>query len=84
MAAGPGQKIDGDGTAGAPTTKEVQKVLDAKPAVFRGFSQALASAMDQIVAATQKKDAKTLAEVSGNLDQICEDCHKIFWYPNQK
>jgi cytochrome c556 len=85
MAAGPGQKIDGEGgSPEAPTAKQVQGYIDADPQVFRAFSQALSVSMDQIVAAAQAKNAQKLFDVSGNLDQICEDCHVKFWYPNQQ
>jgi hypothetical protein len=40
--------------------------------------------MEQIGAAAQSKDANKLFEVSGRLDQVCEDCHLQFWYPDQK
>jgi cytochrome c556 len=84
MAAAPGQKIDGEGNPDAFGAKDVQKVLDAKPTVFRAFAQQLALSMDEVIASTQKKDATKLADVSGRLDQVCEQCHMQFWYPNQK
>lgn len=85
LAAAPGQKIDGEGGApGAFGAKDVQRVIDKDPQVFRAFAQALAGTMDQVVAAAQKKDAAKLFEASGRIDQICEDCHVKFWYPNQK
>jgi cytochrome c556 len=85
MASAPGQKIDGEGAAPeAPTAKQVQGYLDANPQVFRAFARALSGSMDQVVAAAQAKNVMKLAEVSGNLDQICEDCHVKFWYPNQQ
>lgn len=84
MAAGPGQKIDGEGGPDAPTAKQVQGFIDANPQVFRAFAQALSVSMDQIVAAAQAKNAAKLFDVSGNLDQICEDCHVKFWYPEKK
>jgi len=85
MASAPGQKIDGEGgSPDAPTAKQVQGYIDANPQVFRAFAQALSGSMDQIVAAAQAKNAQKLFDVSGNLDQICEDCHVKFWYPNQQ
>jgi hypothetical protein len=85
MASAPGQKIDGEGAAPeAPTAKQVQGYLDANPQAFRAFAQTLSGSMDQIVAAAQAKNVTKLAEASGNLDQICEDCHVKFWYPNQQ
>ena len=84
MASAPGQKIDGEGgSPDAPTAKQVQGFIDANPQVFRAFAQALSVSMDQIVTAAQAKNAQKLFDASGNLDQICEDCHVKFWYPNQ-
>ena len=60
------------------------RVIDANPAAFRARSQELVSSMDEIVAAAQSKDAAKLFEVSGSLDQVCENCHMQFWYPQQK
>jgi hypothetical protein len=84
MAAAPGQKLDGEGAPGAFGAKQVQSAIDANPKAFRALAQALAVSMDQVVTAAQKKDAAKLFDVSGRLDQICEDCHVQFWYPDQK
>ncbi len=84
MAAAPGQKLDGEGNPGTFGAKQVQSAIDANPKVFRAFAQALGVSMDQIVAAAQTKDAAKLFDVSGRLDQVCEDCHVQFWYPEQK
>jgi cytochrome c556 len=61
----------------------VQAAIDAQPARFRARSQALAASMDQIIAAAKARDAKKLFDVSGALDQVCEDCHMKFWYPGR-
>jgi cytochrome c' len=84
VAAPPGAKLEGDGNPGALDAKQVQAAIDANPAAFRAMSQALVVSMDQIVAAAQAKDAAKLFDVSGGLDQVCENCHMQFWYPEQK
>jgi cytochrome c556 len=84
VAAGPGQKIEGEGNADAFGAKDVQKVLDADPKVFRAFAQQLAASMDEVITSAQTKNATKLADVSGRLDQVCEACHMKYWYPNQK
>lgn len=85
LAAAPGQKLDGEGGSGGGfNAKQVQAVIDANPKVFQGFATALASNMADIEAAAKAKDAKKLFDASGAIDQVCEDCHKQFWYPNQK
>lgn len=85
LAAAPGQKIDGEGnTPGAFGAKDVQKAIDANPAAFRAFARQLTVSMGKIATAARSKDAATLFDVSGQLDQECEGCHKQFWYPNEK
>lgn len=84
IAAAPGVKIEGEGNEGVAGAKQVQAAIDKNPAEFRTRSQALATSMDQIVTAAKAKDAAKVFEVSGVLDQVCEDCHQKFWYPGQK
>jgi cytochrome c556 len=84
VVAAPGVKIEGEGNAGVAGAKQVQAAIDANPAGFRTQSQALATTMDQIVTAAKAKNAAKVFEVSGALDQVCEDCHMKFWYPGQK
>jgi len=84
LAAAPGVKIDGEGNPDAPGARQVQAALAANPREFQALSQALATSMDQVVAAAKAKDAAKLFDVSGALDQVCEDCHVKFWYPEKK
>ena len=84
IAAAPGVKIEGEGNEGVAGAKQVQAALDKDPAEFRTRSQALVTSMDQIIAAAKAKNAAKVFEVSGTLDQVCEDCHQKFWYPGQK
>lgn len=84
MAAAPGQKIDGEGNPNAFGAKEVQKTIDAQPKAFAAFAQQLVVSMDKVLDGAAKHDAAKLAEVSGELDQLCESCHTQFWYPQQK
>jgi cytochrome c556 len=84
VAAAPGVKIDGEGNADALGAKQVQAALDANPQEFQAFSQALATSMDQVVAAAKARNAAKLFDVSGALDEVCENCHVKFWYPECK
>jgi Cytochrome C' len=83
VAAPPGKKIQGEGTPGAFGAGDVQRTIDANPAAFAAFSRKLLTAMDSIVAATQARDASKVGSIAGDLDGICEACHKVFWYPHQ-
>ena len=84
VAAAPGTKLGDQGTPGAFGVTQMQAAIDANPAEFRALAQALSVSMDQVVAAAKAKDAAKLFDVSGELDQVCENCHMRFWYPEQK
>jgi cytochrome c556 len=83
-AAAPGQKLQDEENPGAFKAKDVQKAIDGQPKVLSAMAQALVNSMNQVLAATAKRDGHKLTEVSGDLDEVCEACHKVFWYPNQK
>jgi len=83
VVAAPGAKIEGEGNPGSLSAKQVQAAIDAKPADFRALAQALAASMDGIVAAAKTRNAAKLFDVSGALDQVCENCHVKFWYPER-
>jgi hypothetical protein len=35
------------------------------------------------LAAIDKKDAQALFEAGDKIDEVCESCHQVFWYPEQ-
>jgi cytochrome c556 len=84
LAASPGVKLDGEGNPGTYGVKQVQTAIDKNPAAFKAFAQALVVNMDQVLAAAQAKNAQKLFDSSGGLDQVCENCHVQFWYPEEK
>lgn len=84
IAAVPGAKLQDESSPGASKAADVQRYIDAKPAEFRKHSMALQKTGADIVTAVTKRDGKTLTSLSNALDQVCEDCHVVFWYPQQK
>jgi hypothetical protein len=83
VTAPPGIKIQGEGAPGAFGAREVQQTIDANPAAFVAFEKQLLAAMNGIVTATKARDAEKVGSLAGELDGICEACHKVFWYPQQ-
>jgi cytochrome c556 len=83
MAAAPGQKLQDEGNPGASDAKTVQRLIDANPKAFSAFATTMATNMDGLVAAVRARDLTKVNDLSGALDEICEQCHKQFWYPNQ-
>jgi len=83
IAAAPGAKLQDEGPASSKAA-DVQRFLDAKPAVFRTRAQELQKTGAAIADAATKKDGKRLSDLAGSLDEVCEKCHVIFWYPQQQ
>ena len=81
VAALPGAKLQDEGAAAAAKAADVQRYLNAKPAVFRTHALALQKTGASVVTAATRKDLKILSDVSNGLDEVCEKCHVIFWYP---
>jgi len=62
----------------------IQKRLAANPAALAGFAQSTRTVALQLVGAVDKHDVQKLSDLGGTLDEVCEACHKVFWYPDQK
>lgn len=84
VGAAAGQKIQGEGNPGSFSAKDVEKAIAANPRAFSAFARQLAASMDEITQAARKRDAAKAFDVAGQLDQVCEQCHLTFWYPEQK
>jgi len=88
VVAAPGETLLGQSAAPPGATKQtwdaasptqIQALIDANPALFAQRAHVLEEAGDTIVKAARAKDARTLYEVSSNLDEVCDGCHKPFW-----
>jgi hypothetical protein len=84
IAAEPGAKLQDEGNQGASTVKDVQRYIDTKPVLFRTHALILQKTGADVTEAATKHDAKKLGTVSSELDTVCESCHVIFWYPQEK
>lgn len=84
VVAPPGQKIENEGLPGAWSAKQVQDAISHNGAAFKAMDQGMQTTMDDIILAAKTRDANKLATASSLLDEQCEQCHKAFWYPEQK
>jgi cytochrome c556 len=62
----------------------IQKRLAANPAALATFAQSARTVALQLVDAVDQRDVQKFTDLGGSLDEVCEACHKTFWYPNQK
>jgi hypothetical protein len=56
----------------------------ANPAALAAFAQSNRTVALQLVDAVDRRDVQKLSDLGGSLDEVCEACHKTFWYPDQK
>ncbi len=80
----PGAKLQDEGNPGASTPAQIQGFIDAEPAVFAEHARTLAATADGLIAAAAAKDAAKMGEIANGIDQVCEECHQRFWYPQEK
>jgi len=74
------EKNPGPGELPAPA---IQRRIDADPAAFARHARVLKSAAQKALAAIDAKDADALMNAGGLIDEACEACHVIYWYPHQ-
>jgi len=66
---------------GEPSTAVLQQRLDANHEAFVGFAKALRQVALETLEAIDAKDPQRLFDVGGEIDEACEACHVVFWYP---
>lgn len=66
---------------GEPSTAVLQQRLDTNHEAFVGFAQALRQVALKTLDAIDAKDPQRLFDVGGEIDEACEACHVVFWYP---
>jgi hypothetical protein len=62
----------------------IQNRLAANPAALTAFALSTRTVALQLVEAVDRRDVQKFTDLGGSLDEVCEACHKTFWYPNQK
>ena len=81
----PGRKVaGGDMTLEEPAPLEVDEIqmrLDKQHDQLVGFADAMRSVALQLVDAADRQDVNAVMEYGGSLDEACESCHLVFWYP---
>jgi hypothetical protein len=63
---------------------EITALIKKKRKSFDAFAKALRVLGLEALRATEAKNAVLLMEIGGRMQDVCESCHKTFWYPNEK
>ncbi|HUK00680.1 MAG TPA: hypothetical protein VLW26_00215 [Steroidobacteraceae bacterium] len=67
--------------AGEADPAVLQRRLDANRAPFTGFALGLQQVSLKALEAVDARSADRLLEVGGEIDEACEACHLVYWYP---
>jgi hypothetical protein len=63
---------------------EITVLIKKKRKSFDAFAKALQGVGTEALRAIESKDADLLLEVGARMENVCEGCHQIFWYPQEK
>lgn len=78
----PGEKSETPGVELEPS--EMEELINKDRAAFVQRATALHDAAMLAVHAAEEKNADKVFEVGENIEQACENCHRQYWYPNEK
>src|SRR5262245_20942689 len=78
----PGEKSETPGVELEPS--EMEALINKDIPAFRMRAKALHEAGLAALQAVDAKDAQKVFEVGEQIEQACENCHKQYWYPNEK
>jgi hypothetical protein len=62
----------------------IQALRDNDPGTWNTFAVALHDASLEVRKAVEAKDSAKLVELGEAIDKACENCHRHYWYPNEK
>jgi len=62
---------------------QITAKLQADPVLWEAKIQALRNVGLEVLEIVKKKDAKAMWDASEDLDNACEACHLIYWYPGE-
>ena len=65
------------------SSKEVAEAIAKDRTTFVGFAQALQQVGIETLNAVNKRDLDALSSLGGAMDEVCESCHRRFWYPEK-
>jgi cytochrome c556 len=78
----PGEKSETPGVELEPS--EMEELINKDRPAFYKHAKALYDAAMLAADAAARKDADKVFEVGETIEMACENCHKTYWYPNEK
>jgi hypothetical protein len=62
---------------------QITAKLKADPVEWNARIEAIRNVGLEVLDIVRRKDVKELWDASDNLDEACENCHKVYWYPGE-
>ncbi len=63
---------------------EIEALISEHQDEFIARAHGLYHAMQEVIAAIDRRDVEALEKAGGTVEQACEQCHNQFWYPNDQ
>jgi cytochrome c556 len=84
----PGRKMASAGDKAKDSSElapeAMQALLDKDRAKWIQFSKGLHDSVTEVIKAIDAKNPSAVLDTGGAIDAACENCHQVFWYPDQK
>jgi len=80
--AAPGKKLEDEHIEGVLGAAEVQALIDKDHNAFAARALALHDTAMVALKAIDEKNVDALSEAGGPIDEACESCHVVYWYPD--
>jgi hypothetical protein len=78
----PGEKSETPGVELEPL--EMEALINKDRAAWNARARALHDISAMVLPIIEAKDAQKLFDIGEDVDKACENCHRQYWYPNEK
>jgi hypothetical protein len=78
----PGEKSEAPGVELEPS--EMEELINKDRAAWIQHAMDLHNISEKILPIVDAKDAQKLFDIGEGIDRACENCHRQYWYPNEK
>jgi hypothetical protein len=78
----PGEKSVAPGVELEPA--EMEELVKKDPAGWQQRARAMHDISVDVLEVVDAKDVQKLFDIGEDLDKACENCHRQYWYPNEK
>jgi hypothetical protein len=78
----PGEKSETPGVELEPS--EMDELIAKDRKAWYDRAKTLHDVAQSVLEVVDKRDAQKLFDVGEDIDRACENCHKQYWYPNEK